>query len=41
MLVPLGVAIGGMALFGEHYTAIELIGAVLILVGSVLPTFRK
>jgi len=41
MLVPLGVAAGGVALFGEHYTAIELIGAVLILAGSMLPTFRR
>jgi|UniRef100_UPI00404AB02D drug/metabolite transporter (DMT)-like permease len=41
MLVPLGVAIGGVLLFSEHYTATELIGAVLILGGSVLPSLRR
>lgn len=41
MLVPLGVAIGGMLLFHEHFSPTELIGAGLILFGSVLPTFRR
>jgi drug/metabolite transporter (DMT)-like permease len=41
MLVPLGVAIGGVLLFSEHYTVTELIGAVLILGGSVLPSLRR
>lgn len=41
MLVPLGVAIGGVAMFGEHYSATELAGAALILAGTVLPTIRR
>ncbi len=41
MLVPLGVALGGVVIFHEHFTATELIGATLILVGSILPTFRR
>lgn len=41
MLVPLGVAIGGVLAFGEHYTATELFGAVLILIGSLMPTMRR
>lgn len=41
MLVPLGVAIGGVLLFAEHYTTMEMIGAGLILAGSVWPTLRR
>jgi drug/metabolite transporter (DMT)-like permease len=41
MLVPLGVAVGGVALFGEHYTVFELVGAVLILGGSIMPSMRR
>lgn len=41
MLIPLGVAVGGVAFFHEHFTAHELVGAALILGGSVLPAIRK
>lgn len=41
MLVPLGVALGGVLLFQEHYSATELAGAVLILGGSLLPVLRR
>lgn len=41
MLVPLGVAIGGVFLFSEHYSITELFGAVLILVGTIVPTLRR
>ena len=37
MLVPLGIALGGMAFFGEHFTAAELLGGVLILAGTTAP----
>ncbi|MDF3056982.1 MAG: protein of unknown function transrane [Rariglobus sp.] len=37
MLVPLGIAAGGVAFFGEHFTAPELLGGALILFGSVIP----
>jgi drug/metabolite transporter (DMT)-like permease len=37
MLVPLGVAVGGVMLFQENFTPVELIGAVLILIGTALP----
>lgn len=41
MLVPLGVAVGGVLLFQEHYSVAELLGAALILGGTVLPTVRR
>jgi len=34
MLVPLGIALGGVAFFGEHFTAPELLGGALILAGT-------
>ena len=37
MLVPLGIAVGGMTFFGEHFTVAELFGGGLILVGAVAP----
>lgn len=37
MLVPLGIASGGMVFFGEHFTASELLGGGLILAGAVAP----
>jgi len=37
MLVPLGIAAGGMTFFGEHFTVAELFGGGLILVGAVAP----
>lgn len=36
MLVPLGIAVGGLVFFGEHFTPAELIGAALILGGTTL-----
>jgi len=43
MLVPLGIATGGVVFFGEHFTAPELLGGALILAGaaaSSLPSQR-
>lgn len=37
MLVPLGIAIGGMVFFGEHFTAAELLGGGFILAGAAAP----
>jgi drug/metabolite transporter (DMT)-like permease len=34
MLVPLGIAIGGVIFFAEHFTALELLGGALILAGT-------
>jgi drug/metabolite transporter (DMT)-like permease len=36
MLVPLGIAIGGVLFFGEHFAPLELAGAALILGGTAL-----
>lgn len=38
MLVPLGIALGGVAFFGEHFTALELLGGALILAGTAVPS---
>jgi|GEM_PF-275866 len=47
MLVPLGIALGGVAFFGEHFTPTELLGGALILAGTaassspkIIPRFR-
>ncbi|MFI5357113.1 MAG: DMT family transporter [Opitutales bacterium] len=40
MIVPLGVALGGVLLFHEHFTSGELLGAVLILAGTALPAWQ-
>lgn len=37
MLVPVGIAAGGMVFFGERFTPVEMAGAALILAGSLLP----
>jgi drug/metabolite transporter (DMT)-like permease len=37
MLVPLGIAVGGMAFFNEQFTAAELLGGGFILVGAATP----
>ncbi len=37
MLVPLGIATGGMVFFGEHFTSAELLGGGLILAGTAAP----
>ena len=41
MLVPLGIAAGGAAFFGERFTARELAGAALILGGTLLTLLRR
>lgn len=40
MLVPVGVALGGRFLFHEHFSARELTGGLLILVGTGVTAFR-
>jgi drug/metabolite transporter (DMT)-like permease len=40
MLVPLGIAIGGLVFFGEHFTPMELLGAALILGGTAITAIR-
>jgi len=41
MLVPLGIALGGIAFFGEHFAAHELLGAALILAGTAYTALAK
>lgn len=41
ILVPLGIALGGVVFFGERFAAYEMIGAAMILVGTVLPAARR
>lgn len=41
MLVPLGVALGGMVFFAEHFTPAEVLGAVLILGGTAFTALRR
>jgi drug/metabolite transporter (DMT)-like permease len=41
MLVPLGVAIGGVVFFAEHFAPHELIGAALILGGTAVTAARR
>ena len=41
MLVPLGVAVGGVVLFREYFSPTESIEAALILIGSVMPALRR
>lgn len=41
MLVPLGIAFGGFAFFGERFTPLELLGAALILAGCAFTALRK
>lgn len=41
VLVPLGIAVGGVAFFGEHFSPVELLGAVLILAGTLSTTLRR
>lgn len=40
-LVPLGVAAGGVAFFGEHLGGADLVGGGLIVAGSLLPALRE
>ena len=41
MLVPPGVALGGWLFFAEHFSATELVGATLILVGTAWSAVRR
>lgn len=41
MLVPLGIALGGMVFFGERFTLHEFIGAALILGGTAFTAVRS
>ncbi len=41
MLVPLGIALGGMAFFHEHFSTQELVGAALILGGTAFTAVRS
>ena len=41
MLVPLGIAAGGVLFFGEHFARHELIGAALILGGTTFVAVRR
>lgn len=40
-LVPLGIAVGGVVFFGERFTPAELIGAGLILAGTLFTALRR
>ena len=41
MLVPLGIAVGGVVFFAERFTSHEVIGATLILGGSAFTAVRR
>jgi drug/metabolite transporter (DMT)-like permease len=41
MLVPLGIALGGMVFFGEHFVLHEVIGAALIVGGTAFTAVRS
>lgn len=41
MLVPLGIAVGGIVFFHERFTTSEVIGAVLILGGTMFTAVRR
>lgn len=41
MLVPFGTAGGGWLFFQEHFTSLELVGAALILGGSIVSALRR
>jgi drug/metabolite transporter (DMT)-like permease len=40
MLVPLGVASGGILFYQEHFAIHEIVGAALILIGTTVPALR-
>ncbi|MFO1451503.1 MAG: DMT family transporter [Opitutaceae bacterium] len=40
MLVPLGVACGGVVFFREHFHPAEVVGGLLIVVGTAMPAWR-
>jgi drug/metabolite transporter (DMT)-like permease len=41
MIVPLGIAVGGFAFFGEHFAPHELLGAALILAATAFVALRR
>ena len=41
MLVPLGIALGGVVFFSEHFSPHELVGAALILAGTAFTALRR
>jgi len=41
MLVPLGIALGGVIFFSEHFTALELLGGALILAGTAVSSYQR
>lgn len=41
MLVPLGVAAGGVVFFHEHFRPGEIVGGLLIVAGTALPAWRR
>jgi drug/metabolite transporter (DMT)-like permease len=41
MLVPLGVATGGIFFYQERFPMLECIGAALILIGTMIPALRR
>ncbi|MBC8039499.1 MAG: DMT family transporter [Opitutaceae bacterium] len=41
MLVPLGIAVGGVVFFAEHFTVLELLGGGLILAGTVASSYPR
>ena len=41
MLTPLGVAIGSVLFYQEHFSLFESVGAVLILGGTMIPAIRQ
>lgn len=41
MLVPLGIAVGGVVFFREHFATHELVGAALILGGTTFTAIRR
>ncbi len=41
MLVPVGIALGGVVLFGERYSPVELVGALLIVASCVVGALTR
>ncbi len=41
MLVPIGIAVGGVVFFAERFTAPEIIGATLIMTGTAFTSVRR
>jgi drug/metabolite transporter (DMT)-like permease len=39
-LLPIGIALGGAVIFGERFRGAEIVGATLILAGTLVPTLK-